>query len=82
MRVFRKKVFRLLPFILGLIFALVVVLQNGAILATSTEILWDTYGVPHIFGKDTQSAFRGEMSNRTESYAKAESARDIWYKCR
>jgi len=21
----------------------------------STEILWDTYGVPHIFGKDTSS---------------------------
>ncbi|MBG1258970.1 acylase [Nostoc sp. BAE] len=58
MRVFRRKVFRILPFILGLIFALVVVLQNGAILATSTEILWDTYGVPHIFGKDTQSAFQ------------------------
>ncbi|MDZ8136621.1 MAG: acylase [Nostoc sp. DedQUE04] len=57
-RVFTRKVFRILPFILGLIFALVVVLQNGAILATSTEILWDTYGVPHIFGKDTQSAFQ------------------------
>lgn len=38
LKVFRRKVFRVLPFILGLIFALVVVLQNGAILATSTEI--------------------------------------------
>ncbi|WP_242040364.1 acylase [Anabaena subtropica] len=24
----------------------------------STEILWDTYGVPHIYAKDTQSAFQ------------------------
>lgn len=28
-----------------------------AVPTKSTEILWDTYGVPHIYGKDNQSAF-------------------------
>ncbi|ARV60160.1 acylase [Nostocales cyanobacterium HT-58-2] len=58
LRVYKTKLFRLVPFIIGLIFALVVASQSGVILATSTEILWDNYGVPHIYGKDTQSAFQ------------------------
>ncbi|MEP0752179.1 acylase [Trichocoleus sp. Lan] len=32
--------------------------QSLSLPAASTEILWDTYGVPHIYGKDAGSAFR------------------------
>ncbi len=31
--------------------------QTIAVPTKSTEILWDTFGVPHIYGKDNQSAF-------------------------
>ncbi|MBR8835861.1 MAG: acylase [Stigonema ocellatum SAG 48.90 = DSM 106950] len=53
-----KKSFRVFPFILGLIFALVVGNQSLSSPPKSTEILWDTYGVPHIYSKDAQSAFQ------------------------
>lgn len=54
----RRKSFRLLPFVLGIIFALVVGSHTTAQTAKSTEILWDTYGVPHIYGRDDASAFQ------------------------
>ncbi|BAZ20933.1 peptidase S45, penicillin amidase [Kalymmatonema gypsitolerans NIES-4073] len=54
----KRKSFRLLPFVLSLIFALVLGCYSSAQMAKSTEILWDTYGIPHIYGKDTQSAFQ------------------------
>lgn len=58
LRVFKGKTFRLLPLILGFIFALFVGLYSSAQVPRSTEILWDTYGVPHIYGKDARSAFQ------------------------
>jgi acyl-homoserine-lactone acylase len=57
-RVLKRKPFRVLPFVLGLIFALVIGSQSLSSPAKSTEILWDTYGVPHIYGKDTRSTFQ------------------------
>ncbi|MBP5971919.1 acylase [Brasilonema sp. CT11] len=53
-----QKPFRLLAFLLGIIFALVLGCHTSAQLANSTEILWDTYGIPHIYSKDTRSAFQ------------------------
>ncbi|WP_346016609.1 acylase [Chroococcidiopsis sp. CCMEE 29] len=57
-RVFKRKKFQLLPLIFGFIFALFIGISSKATLPTSTEILWDTYGIPHIYGKDTQSTFQ------------------------
>lgn len=58
LRVFKGKTFRLLPLILGFIFALFVGLNSSAQVPRATEILWDTYGIPHIYGKDARSAFQ------------------------
>ncbi len=44
--------------ILGLIVVLLVGGYGRAILPTTTEILWDTYGVPHVIGKDARGAFQ------------------------
>ncbi|WP_033366234.1 acylase [Mastigocladopsis repens] len=56
-RCLRRKSLQILLLILSFIFALVVGIQsNGS--HSSTEILWDTYGVPHIYGKDVPSAFQ------------------------
>ncbi|WP_348234229.1 acylase [Trichocoleus sp. DQ-U1] len=52
------KFFRIFPLILGFIFTLFLGSQSLSLPAASTEILWDTYGVPHIYGKDAGSAFR------------------------
>ncbi|QKQ73093.1 acylase [Nostoc sp. TCL240-02] len=51
-------ILRVLPFLLALIFVLVVGNQSLSSSPKTTEILWDTYGVPHIYGKDNQSAFQ------------------------
>ncbi len=77
----KRKSFRLLPLIFGLILALLASNQSFSspptsnrlleqtnsltgetpipqeIWSKSNEILWDTYGVPHIYGKDTPSLF-------------------------
>ncbi|MEH2178731.1 acylase [Nostoc sp.] len=58
LKVLQRKTFRLLLFILSFIFILFTASHSGVTLAKSTEILWDTYGVPHIYGKDQASAFR------------------------
>lgn len=55
---FQRKSLRILPLILGFIFTLFIGSQSLSFPASSTEILWDTYGVPHIYGKDAGSAFR------------------------
>jgi acyl-homoserine-lactone acylase len=56
----KKKLFRISSFILGLLFVLVLTIHSPSLsfLPKSTEILWDTYGIPHIFGADSQSAFK------------------------
>lgn len=58
-RVYKRVSRRVLPLILALILILFVGSQTTAVSAKSTEILWDTYGVPHIYGKDNRSAFYG-----------------------
>lgn len=50
------KRFRLL--LLGFILALLIGISSPATEIKNTEILWDTYGVPHIYGKDAQDSFR------------------------
>ncbi|NMG22717.1 acylase [Brasilonema bromeliae] len=57
-KTFRQKPFRVFAFVFGIIFALVLGCQTSAQITKSTEILWDTYGIPHIYGKDTRSAFQ------------------------
>ncbi|MCU0532568.1 MAG: acylase [Hydrococcus sp. Prado102] len=56
----KKKLFRISSFILGFLFVLVLTIHSPSLsfLPKSTEILWDTYGIPHIFGADSQSAFK------------------------
>ncbi|WP_339375460.1 acylase [Chroogloeocystis siderophila] len=68
-RVVKGNTFRLLPLIFGFIFALFVGFSSRAILPKSTEILWDTYGIPHIYGKDTQSAFQAFGWAQMQSHA-------------
>ncbi|HEY9813902.1 MAG TPA: penicillin acylase family protein, partial [Candidatus Sericytochromatia bacterium] len=54
-----KHTFRLLSFILGLAFFIAIAgIYHPVFAQKSTEILWDTYGVPHIYGKDTKGLFR------------------------
>ncbi|MHC5823396.1 MAG: penicillin acylase family protein, partial [Nostoc sp.] len=57
LRAYKRKSIRVLPLILSLILVLFVGSRTIAVPTKSTEILWDTYGVPHIYGKDDQSAF-------------------------
>ena len=65
----KAKSSKFLAFILSAI--LVVVLANNS-LATApktTEILWDTYGIPHIYGKDAESAFQAFGWAQMQSHA-------------
>jgi len=48
----------LLGLLLCIVVALSFTLRNPAISYQRTEILWDTWGVPHIYGKDTEGLFR------------------------
>ncbi len=57
LRVFKGKLFPCLLLTLTLILTLLVGNYNPTFGSRTTEILWDTYGVPHIYGKDAQSAF-------------------------
>lgn len=50
-----SQIFRL---ILSFVFALVIGFYSPAVGQKSTELLWDTYGVPHIYGKDAKSLFQ------------------------
>ena len=54
----KRQFFRIIAFLLGLIFTLAIGSQSLSSLPSSTEILWDTYGVPHIYGKNARDAFR------------------------
>lgn len=54
----KRQFFRTIAFLLGLIFILAISSQSLSSSPSSTEILWDTYGVPHIYGKNARDAFR------------------------
>jgi len=49
---------RFLPLLLGIIFTLVMSSPTISAAPKNTEILWDTYGIPHIYGKNPQDAFQ------------------------
>jgi acyl-homoserine-lactone acylase len=57
-RVFKRQPFRVIPLIISFIFALFLASHSGVVSAAPTEILWDTYGVPHIYGQNAKSAFQ------------------------
>jgi acyl-homoserine-lactone acylase len=47
----------MIPFIFGFLLILFFGSQSLTSQIKKTEILWDTYGIPHIYAKDTKSAF-------------------------
>lgn len=49
---------RFLPFFLAIVLTLVASHQTFSSTVKTTEILWDTYGIPHIYGNNTQNAFQ------------------------
>ena len=57
-RFFKRYRNRILQFTLSLLFAFILGCQTFGTQVKSTEILWDTYGIPHIYGQDVKSAFR------------------------
>jgi len=63
-----QKIKKRIVLILGLIFTLFVMIKIPAVGATKTEILWDTWGVPHIEAKDNQALFRAFGWAQTHSH--------------
>jgi acyl-homoserine-lactone acylase len=53
----KRKSVRILPFVVSLLLVLLLGTQSFGYPLKSTELLWDTYGVPHIYGKDNRRAF-------------------------
>lgn len=53
-----KKSRRFLPFLLAIFFTFMVSNQSISTAPKNTEILWDTYGIPHIYGNNAQGAFQ------------------------
>lgn len=49
--------FRLLALLLGFVFVLMSGIYSPAAELKPTEILWDTYGIPHIYGKNQAELF-------------------------
>ncbi|MFM2060619.1 MAG: hypothetical protein RLZZ507_289 [Cyanobacteriota bacterium] len=54
----RQKSRRFLTFLIGIIFALVVNIPSFSTVPKTTEILWDTYGIPHIYANKSENAFK------------------------
>lgn len=57
-RVFKRKLSQVLTLLLGFVFVFLAGTYSPVAGQHNTEILWDTYGVPHIFGKNSQSLFQ------------------------
>ena len=57
LKIFKGISLQYLLLILSLILALLMGSPSIVSAPKLTEILWDTYGVPHIYGKDTQNVF-------------------------
>lgn len=55
---FRQRLLWFFPLLLCFVLALFFTIRNPAVGSERTEILWDTWGVPHIYGKDSQGLFR------------------------
>ena len=56
--ILKSRQFLLLPFILSLTLVLFASQYSFATNPTGAEILWDTYGIPHVYAQDTKSLFR------------------------
>ena len=68
---FNRNASHLAKFLLLLLgFVLVVIVQTGTpiVAQNQTEILWDTWGVPHVYGKDNVSLFRAFGWSQTQSH--------------
>ena len=65
---FKIKLFRLFLPLLSCILVLITGIHSPAAQIKNTEILWDTYGVPHIYGKDVKSLFHAFGWAQTQSH--------------
>ncbi len=54
----RQRILWIFPLLLCFVLALLVSIRNPAVGSERTEILWDTWGVPHIYGKNAQELFQ------------------------
>lgn len=57
--------------ILGLVFILLTLLKGPAIAEAKTEILWDTWGVPHIYAKNEADLFKAFGWAQAQSHGNA-----------
>lgn len=55
---FRQRLLSFFPLLLCFLLAVFLSVRNPAAGLERTEILWDTWGVPHIYGKDAEGLFR------------------------
>lgn len=55
---FKQRLIWVVLLLLGLIIAVLLSTYNPAIGLAQTEILWDQWGVPHIYGKDNSGLFQ------------------------
>ncbi|HEY9744510.1 MAG TPA: acylase, partial [Coleofasciculaceae cyanobacterium] len=55
---FKQRLFWFLPLLLCCVLTLLLSVRNPATGSNRTEILWDSWGVPHIYGKDAQGLFQ------------------------
>ncbi|MDZ8094237.1 MAG: acylase [Nostoc sp. DedQUE05] len=67
--ILKRKFSRFLAFILSAILVVVLANNSFATAPKTTEILWDTYGIPHIYGKDAPSAFSAFGWAQMQSHA-------------
>ncbi|ELS00497.1 penicilin amidase [Xenococcus sp. PCC 7305] len=63
-----KKYFKLVFFLIGLLGVLLIGQPNFFGNTKSTEILWDSYGIPHVYGVDIQGAFKAFGWAQMESH--------------
>ena len=62
------KSFKSLLFITGLLIALFIGQTSLLSSSKTTEILWDTYGIPHVYGVDAEGAFQAFGWAQMESH--------------
>ncbi len=56
--IMRKRLLWIFPLLLCFVLALLVTIRNPAASLDRTEILWDTWGVPHIYSKNANELFQ------------------------
>ncbi|WP_096589761.1 penicillin acylase family protein [Calothrix sp. NIES-2098] len=68
-QILKGKSLRFFALILSVILVVVLSYRSLAIAPRTTEILWDTYGIPHIYGKNAESAFQAFGWAQMQSHA-------------